>query len=58
MQLLDEHLWSLYTQGIVSSDEMIDKSRHPGELQEKLEAYHRRKGTEPGAGEDSADAAH
>jgi twitching motility protein PilT len=57
MQLLDEHLWSLYTQGIVSSEEMIDKARHPGELQEKIEAYHRRKGTEDG-GEGPAEAAH
>lgn len=57
MQLLDEHLWSLYTQGIISSEEMIDKSRHPGELQEKLEAWHRRKGTEPTAGEGLGEAA-
>jgi twitching motility protein PilT len=58
MQLLDEHLWSLYTQGIISSEEMIDKSRHPGELQEKIEAYHRRKGTDVDGGEGPAEAAH
>ena len=36
MQLLDDHLWSLYTKGIISADEMIDKSRDPGELTEKV----------------------
>lgn len=59
MQLLDEHLWSLYTQGTISSEEMIDKARHPGELQEKLEAWHRRKGDTPeGGGSGEAEAAH
>jgi len=46
MQLLDEHLWQLYIQGHISAEDMIDKARNPGELQDKLEAYHRRKGTE------------
>jgi twitching motility protein PilT len=36
MQLLDDHLWSLYTKGIISADEMIDKSRDPGDLTEKV----------------------
>jgi Tfp pilus assembly ATPase PilU len=36
MQLLDDHLWSLYAKGIISADEMIDKSRDPGELTEKV----------------------
>jgi twitching motility protein PilT len=57
MQLLDEHLWNLYLQGTISSEEMIDKSRHPGELQEKLEAHHRRKG-ESTDEEGPAEAAH
>jgi len=55
MQLLDDHLWSLYSQGIISPEEMIDKARHPGELQEKLEAFHRRKGTEMEAAVSEAD---
>ena len=42
MQLLDDHLWTLYTQGIISADEMIDKGRDPGELTEKV---HRAGGT-------------
>ena len=37
MQLLDEHLWRLYESGQVAADEMLDKARHPGDLQEKLE---------------------
>jgi twitching motility protein PilT len=36
MQLLDDHLWTLYTKGIISADEMIDKSKDPGELTEKV----------------------
>lgn len=37
MQLLDEHLWRLYESGQIAADEMLDKARHPGDLQEKLE---------------------
>jgi twitching motility protein PilT len=32
MQLLDDHLWSLYMRGIVSAEEMIDVSKNPQEL--------------------------
>ncbi len=35
MQLLDEHLWRLYDTGIVTLEEMIDKSRQPAALQDK-----------------------
>ncbi|MFZ2148921.1 MAG: type IV pilus twitching motility protein PilT [Sedimentisphaerales bacterium] len=35
MQLLDEHLWRLYDTGIISLEEMIDKGRQPGALQDK-----------------------
>ena len=37
MQLLDEHLWLLYEKGLIDAAEMIDRARHPAELQEKLE---------------------
>ncbi len=37
MQLLDDHLWSLFETGQIDADEMLDKARQPGELQEKLE---------------------
>jgi twitching motility protein PilT len=36
MQLLDDHLWSLYERGLIGADEMIDKSKDPGELTEKV----------------------
>jgi twitching motility protein PilT len=35
MQLLDEHLWSLYDIGKISLDEMLEKARSPGALQDK-----------------------
>ncbi len=36
MQLLDDHLWTLYSDGIIGAEEMIDKGRDPGELAEKV----------------------
>jgi twitching motility protein PilT len=36
MQLLDDHLWSLYQKGLIAADEMIDKSKDPGDLAEKV----------------------
>ena len=36
MQLLDDHLWNLYSQGIISAEEMIDKGKDPGDLAEKV----------------------
>jgi twitching motility protein PilT len=35
MQLLDEHLWNLYDEGTITFEEMIDKARQPGALQDK-----------------------
>jgi len=35
MQLLDEHLWQLYDTGKITLDEMLDKSRQTGSLQDK-----------------------
>ena len=37
MQLLDEHLWQLYGAGTIGRDELLDKSRHAGEIQEQLD---------------------
>ncbi|MBX3396790.1 MAG: type IV pilus twitching motility protein PilT [Phycisphaerae bacterium] len=37
MQLLDDHLWSLYERNLIDAAEMLDKARQPGEIQEKLE---------------------
>lgn len=36
MQLLDDHLWSLYARGVISAGEMIDKGKNPGDLTEKV----------------------
>jgi twitching motility protein PilT len=38
MQLLDDHLWLLYDTGKITLDEMLDKSRQPGMLQDKAKA--------------------
>jgi twitching motility protein PilT len=38
MQLLDEHLWRLYDSGAISLEEMLDKGRQPGALQDKATA--------------------
>ena len=35
MQLLDEHLWQLYDTGRITLQEMLDKSRQTGSLQDK-----------------------
>ena len=36
MQLLDDHLWTLYLAGKISAEEMVDKSKNPGDLREKI----------------------
>lgn len=36
MQLLDDHLWSLYSRGMVSAEEMIDLSKNPQELSARI----------------------
>ena len=38
MQLLDEHLWQLYDAGTITLEEMLDKARQPGALQDKAMA--------------------
>jgi twitching motility protein PilT len=37
MQLLDEHLWTLYDAGKIVLEEMLDKARSPSDLLEKAE---------------------
>jgi len=37
MQLLDDHLWSLFERGQIDADEMLDKARNASDLQEKLD---------------------
>ncbi|MFW6032588.1 MAG: type IV pilus twitching motility protein PilT, partial [Phycisphaeraceae bacterium] len=36
MQLLDDHLWSLYEQGAIAAEAMIDKGQNPNLLTEKV----------------------
>jgi twitching motility protein PilT len=38
MQLLDDHLWQLYEAGKITLEEMLDKARQPGELQDRAMA--------------------
>jgi len=42
MQLLDEHLWQLYSSNKITKSEMLDKARNPGELLEKAEQFEKR----------------
>ncbi len=37
MQLLDDHLWSLYETGQIEAAEMVDCARQPEQIQDKLE---------------------
>lgn len=37
MQLLDDHLWDLYDQDLITLDEVLDKARNPGEMLKKAE---------------------
>jgi twitching motility protein PilT len=49
MQLLDEHLWNLYDTGRITLEEMLDKGRQPGALQDKAIAKMSRiRGVKPG----------
>ncbi|MBM4108794.1 MAG: type IV pilus twitching motility protein PilT [Phycisphaerae bacterium] len=36
MQLLDEHLWALYSRGVISAEEMIDKCKNPNDLRDRV----------------------
>ena len=38
MQLLDDHLWKLYDEGICSADECLERARQPGDFQAKIDA--------------------
>jgi twitching motility protein PilT len=41
MQLLDEHLWNLYEQGLIEGEECIDCARQPGQMQDKMDKHKR-----------------
>ncbi|MCK4851202.1 MAG: type IV pili twitching motility protein PilT, partial [Phycisphaerae bacterium] len=37
MQLLDDHLWQLYNEGVLSLEDVMDVARHAGSMQERLD---------------------
>ena len=41
MQLLDEHLYQLYEQGVVSAEDAVDCSKNAGTLQDKIDQHRR-----------------
>jgi twitching motility protein PilT len=41
MQLLDEHLWTLYSGGQINAEDAVDRSRNPGALQDKIDKHRR-----------------
>lgn len=41
MQLLDDHLWRLYDEGLCPEDECLERSRFPAEFQARIEAKKR-----------------
>jgi twitching motility protein PilT len=36
MQLLDDHLWAMYEKGMISPEDMIDRSKNAEQLAEKV----------------------
>ena len=39
MRLLDDHLMELFKEGKISDEDAMDRSRSPGEMQQKIEAF-------------------
>lgn len=39
MQLMDDHLWELYRQEILSFEDLMDVARHAGAMQERIDRY-------------------
>ena len=37
MQLLDDHLWQLYTEGKIDATECVDKSKDPDEMARRIQ---------------------
>jgi twitching motility protein PilT len=36
MQLLDEHLWSIFSKGMITAEEMVENSRNPDDLKDRI----------------------
>ncbi len=56
MQLLDEHLFSLYEQGSVAAEHCVDRSRQPGQMQDKIDAHRKRLTSAEQGGDDGEEA--
>ncbi len=41
MQLLDDHLWTLFQAGTIGAEDAIDRSKHPGAMQDKIDSRKR-----------------
>ncbi len=41
MQLLDDHLWQLFSDGVIPAEEAIDKAVNSGEMQDKVDRHQR-----------------
>ena len=46
MQLLDEHLWNLYAEGLIEGEECVDCARQSGAMQDKMDRHKRGQLTE------------
>ncbi len=44
MQLLDEHLWSMYQKGMIAAEDMVDKAKNPGDLTDRVHRMGQRVG--------------
>lgn len=53
MQLLDDHLFSLYSAGSIHAEDAVDRSRNPGQMQDKIDAH--RRGQPTGGPEDDSE---
>lgn len=56
MQLLDDHLWSLYSKGMISAEEMVDKCKNQADLRDRVHKIGRTIGR-PEWDEDDSEAA-
>lgn len=54
MQLLDDHLYSLYAAGTIHAEDAVDRSRNPGQMQDKIDAHRRGQPTGGPEGEPEA----
>jgi twitching motility protein PilT len=55
MQLLDDHLFSLFTKDKIEEEEAVDRAQNSSDLQEKIEAF---KAGQIGAGDVASDQIH